>query len=108
MNEHSRVSDMSIDDDVIRSELYKRILAYLDNISNMGNIAIYEIKPDEEQRSDLVSFRHYGDSALSWLIMLVAGLDDSCENLPVGYEIELPPLSVVRRMIREVKELVHG
>lgn len=106
MNEHSRVSDMSISDDVIRAELYKRIFNYLDNKANIGNISIYTIKEDEKQRPDLVAHRHYGTHDLAWAVSLVSGLDDPCEDLPVGFEIELPPQSVIRTMIREVKEFV--
>lgn len=105
MTNYSRLSDMSIQDDIIRAELYKRILDYLNDPKNHAHIRYYEIKPDEETRPDLVSQRHYGTHELSWLISLVSGLDDSCEPMMVGYEIDLPPQSVVRTMIREVKEI---
>ena len=105
MPNHSRSSDLSISDDVIRAELYRRLLAYLDDSKNIGNIAIYEVKEDERQRSDLLSYRHYGTHELSWVVLIAAGLDDACTDLPVGYELELPPASVVREMIRDVKGL---
>lgn len=105
MTTYSRLSDMSIEDDIIRAELYKRILDYLNDANNNAHIRYYEIKPDEETRPDLVSQRHYGTQELAWLISLASGLDDPCEPLMIGCEIDLPPQSVVRSMIREVKEI---
>jgi len=35
--------------------------------------------------------------------MLVAGVDDSFDSLPVGYELEFPPVAIIRSMIREVR-----
>lgn len=100
----SRLSDMSIGDDILRVELYKGILAYLNNAANMDSFIVYEVKEDEETRPDLLSHRVFKTSELSWLVMLVAGVDDPFDSLPVGYELEFPPMAIVRSMIREVRE----
>jgi hypothetical protein len=99
----SRLSDMSIEDDVERVTLYKQILSYLSNADNSDSIIKYEIKVDEETRPDLLSYRVYSTPDLRWLVMLVAGNDDEFAVIPAGFYIYLPPLSAVRSIIREVR-----
>ena len=100
----SRLSDMSIDDDVLRVSLYKKILSYLSDSDNSDNIITYEIKEDEQSRPDLLSYRVYSTVDLRWLVMLVTGNDDEFASVSAGYDIYLPPLSVVRSYIREVRD----
>ena len=101
----SRLSDHFIKDDCFRTELYRRIFQYIDDMNNSDNLIIYEVKPDESERPDLLSYRVYGLPDLSWLVSLVSGLDDPLSPLPVGYEIVLPPLSFVRSSIRDVSAM---
>lgn len=101
----SRLSDLFIKDDCVRTELYKRIINYIADASNSSNLILYEIKTDERHRPDLVSYRAYGLSDMGWLVTLVSGLDDPLDALPVGFDIALPPVSFVRSAIREVSAM---
>ena len=100
----SRLSDMSIADDVLRVSLYKKLLSYLADPVNSDSLICYEIKEDEQARPDLLSYRVYNVPDLRWLVMLVTGNDDEFVPIPAGFNIYLPPLSVVRSAIREVKD----
>lgn len=104
MSVYSRLSDQSIEDDVLRVQLYKKVLEYLDDKQNSDDITLYEVKEDEEQRPELLAYRVFSDPALSWLVMLVAGNDDDLDIIPHGYDLAFPPLSVVRAIIREVRD----
>ncbi len=104
MSAYSRLSDQSIEDDILRVELYKKILAYLDDKTNADDITLYEVKEDEEQRPELLAYRVFGNPVLRWLVMLVAGIDDDLDIIPHGYDLAFPPLSVVRTFIREVRD----
>lgn len=100
----SRLSDMSISDDILRVTLYKKVLSYLSDADNSDSIITYEIKEDEQSRPELLAYRVYGSPDLRWLVMLVTGNDDEFAAVSAGYEIDLPPLSVVRSYIREVRD----
>lgn len=99
---NSRLSDLSVADDIKRVALYKAIQAYIRD--NPDELFQREVKSDEEYRVDLCSYRAYRTAELGWLIMLVCNMDDSLSGLPVGYVISLPPLPVVRSLIREVRD----
>lgn len=96
-----RLSDLSIEDHIWRAQLYTKILNY---VRTSKDSIFYELKEDEKTRPDLVSYRVYGVESLRWVVVLVAGNDDEFSPLPVGYRLVFPPISEVRRMIREVKE----
>lgn len=98
----SRLSDLSIPDDIKRVELYRQLLQYMAN--NPDDVLSVEVKQDERYRVDLLSQRAYRTPELDWLVMLCCAMDDSLAGLPVGYTIMLPPLSEVRRLIREVRD----
>ncbi|QUM78777.1 baseplate wedge protein 53 (plasmid) [Moritella sp. 24] len=103
-NVYSRLSDMSIEDDVLRVELYKKVLNYIESTANIDDIILYEVKEDEQHRPDLLAYRVFGNDDLRWLVMLVAGIDDDFEAIPAGYDLAFPPLAIVRTMIREVRD----
>jgi hypothetical protein len=98
----SRLSDLSIEDDIRRVQLYRQILAFIRD--NPGECRRYEVKADEEFRVDLASQRIYGTPELEWLVLLVCNMDDLLAGLPVGFSVLFPPLATVRQMIRAVKD----
>ncbi len=91
-----------IPDDMRRTELYRRILAYLSD--NTNDVKSYEVRADEQRRVDLCSYRIYGTIDLQWVIMLVCEMDDSLAGLPVGFTIKVPPIGYLQRLIREVRD----
>jgi hypothetical protein len=100
----SRLSDMSIIDDILRVTLYKSVLSYVENTDNINDLIVYEIKEDESDRPDLLSMRVYGTPELRWLVMLLTGNEDEFAPIESGNDVYLPPLSIVRTMIREVRD----
>lgn len=93
---------VEITDDIRRTDVYRRLLAYL---ADPSNTAIeYEIRQDEALRADLAAYRAYGVSELGWVLLLVCDIDDALSGLPVGYSVRLPPLSVLHQVIREVRD----
>lgn len=101
----SRLSDLSVEDDIKRVRLYQQILNFIRD--NPGDCRSYEVKADEEFRVDLASNRIYGTQELDWLVLLICNMDDMLAGLPVGFSILLPPLATVRRLIRAVKDGEH-
>lgn len=99
----SKLSDTSIEDPIIRVALYRRVMEYLADDSN--ETILHEVKEDEEYAPFLLSQRAYDVQELGWLVTLVAGQVDEFEPLPVSYALKLPPMPVVRSMIREVKDV---
>lgn len=99
MADISRLSDLNIEDDILRSVYYQSVIDYIDKPDS--NLSEYDLKEDEAYRPDLVSFRFYGTPDLDWLICLVCEIDDMAEPLPVGESIYLPPSAWVRRTMRQ-------
>ncbi|EGQ9764635.1 MULTISPECIES: baseplate protein [Vibrio] len=99
MSDLPRLSDLNIQDDILRSSYYRIVLDYVSSADS--DLAEYDVKIDEEFRPDLISYRHYGSADLGWLIMLICDLDDATEPLPVGETIYLPPSAWVRRTMRQ-------
>ena len=100
MNE-SRLSELNIEDAIIRASFYNRIQRYLSNPANNAELIKYTIKIDEKFRPDLISYRIYHDQNLDWLVALVCGIDDYRMPFPVGELIAVPSASWVRRNMRE-------
>lgn len=98
----SRVSDLRIEDDITRVDLYQKIFDYLNDNANRDLLVAYEVKADELTRADLTSQRIFGTVELQWLVLLVCGIDDELDGLPVGYTILLPSMAVVRRFVRSI------
>lgn len=98
----SRLSDLNIEDDVIRSYLYREILNAIRK--EAVNCQSYEIKPDEKYRADLVSLRVYGTIEASWLVMLLCDVEEGSDPLPVAADIQFPPASYIRERIRHFAE----
>ncbi|GAB1077914.1 baseplate wedge protein 53 [Shewanella algae] len=98
----SRLSDLQIADDVIRSYLYREILTGI-TTSNVKTTQ-YEIKGDEMYRPDLVSFRVYGHTELRWLVCLLCSVEDEEEPLPVSSVISFPDPTYIRDLIRHYAE----
>ncbi len=100
----SRLSDLNIDDPILRANFYRLVLDYL---SSKGAETIdYVVKLDEEYRPDLAAYRAFGSSELSWLIMLVGEVDDPFYGLPVGYVLTLPNKAWIRRTMRQFMDSV--
>ncbi|MCG6387514.1 hypothetical protein K6U51_11825 [Vibrio fluvialis] len=99
MSDLSRLSDMNIEDDVLRAAYYQRVNEYIN--STDSSLSEYDLKEDEEYRPDLVSYRIYGTVELGWLVCLVCDLDDVAEPLPIGETIYLPEAAWVRRSMRQ-------
>ncbi|MGL5538836.1 baseplate protein [Aeromonas veronii] len=95
----SRLSDMLITDDILRSYLYAAVLAMVRDHAET-DVITYEIRPDEEYRADLLAHRAYGTAELRWVVKLVVGVDDEADPLPVGTSIRLPSSAWVREKIR--------
>lgn len=95
----SRLSDLNIEDDILRAIYYRRVLSYVATIG--ADLFPYTIKIDEEYRADLVAYRSYGNSELRWVITLLTDIDDEANSLPVGDEIFLPTASWLRRDMRQ-------
>lgn len=93
---------IEIADDIMRSDVYRRLLSYLADPSNPA--IEYEVRQDESLRADLAAYRAYGTAELAWCLLLVCDIDDSLAGLPVGFSLRLPPLSVVHQVIREVRD----
>jgi len=98
----SRLSDESIVDPLLRPLLYRKLLAYVGDSTN--TLVEYEIKEDEETNPELLAYRLYGDGNLRWIVGVMTNLPDEFMPLPVGYTVNFPPLSVIARTIREVRE----
>ena len=100
-----RLNAYNVSDDLIRAELYKEIRDGAENKAD-GWIE-YEIQPDERLHPELVSYRFYGTDALKWVVLIVSGLDDMREGLPVGESIFLPPIAHVRKRIKHYSETTY-
>ena len=98
----SRLSDTQIEDVIIRSYLYQSILKAIEE--QTIRTTAYEIRHDELHRADLVSHRVYGTDEARWLVMLLCGIEDEEEPLPIGTEIAFPEVSFVRERIRHFSE----
>jgi hypothetical protein len=99
MADLSRLSDLNIEDDILRAVYYQQVSEYMDKPDS--DLSEYDLKEDEEYRPDLVSFRFYGTADLDWLVALACEQDDMAEPLPVGESIYLPPAAWVRRTMRQ-------
>lgn len=95
----SRLSDLQIDDDVIRSMLYADVLAHCRDESET-DVLTHGVLLDEEYRPDLVAYRVYGNEVMRWAVSLVADVEDEADPLPVGQTLRLPTAAWVRERIR--------
>ncbi|ENC6657591.1 baseplate protein [Aeromonas hydrophila] len=95
----SRLSDMQIEDDVIRSLLYSDVLAHC-RTEGETDVITHDVLQDEVYRPDLVAYRVYGNPVMRWAVSLVADVEDEAEPLPVGVTLRLPSAAWVRERIR--------
>lgn len=95
----SRLSDMQIEDDVIRSMLYADVLALVAD-PGQSDVIAHDVLMDEKYRPDLVAYRVYGNPVMRWAVSLVADVEDEAEPLPVGVVLRLPTAAWVRERIR--------
>lgn len=95
----SRLSDMQIEDDIIRSLLYADVLAHCRDDSEQ-DVVTHDVMLDEEYRPDLLAFRVYGTDVMRWAVSLVADVEDESDPLPVGVKLRLPSAAWVRERIR--------
>lgn len=98
MNKLSRLSDLNIEDDILRADFYQIIIKYLSNSNRIVKAKV--INPDEEWRHDLVSFRVYGTPDLRWMVGLICGVEDEAKPLPVGDLFYFPAATYIRREMR--------
>lgn len=98
-----RLSDLNIDDPILRAHYYKIVTAYID--ASDSDLATYEIKLDEEYRPDLVAYRALGTHDLAWLVSLACDVTDQAESLPVGEVVYLPYPVWIRRSMREFMDI---
>jgi hypothetical protein len=91
----SRLSDQNIDDPIIRSVMYRELL-----VSDKTDWVSHAIAVDEEYRPDLVSHRIYKTVDCRWVVLLIAGLTDELEALPVGVTSSYPPSYLIRKYIK--------
>lgn len=98
MSKISRLSDLNIEDDVLRADFYQRVLQYIN--SPNAEVTVRVIRPDEEWRQDLVSSRLYATVELRWLVALICDVEDDADPLPVAESFKFPPSSWIRREMR--------
>jgi hypothetical protein len=95
----SRLSDLNIEDVILRASFYRRVIDYVESPLS-EDLTTYTLKPDETYRPDLVSFRAFSTKELAWLVALVCDCDDMANPLPIGEQITLPSAVWVRRELR--------
>jgi hypothetical protein len=93
---NSRLSDLNVEDPIIRNAMYRDLMA-----SDKSDWINREIAVDEELRPDIASYRIYGTIECRWVVSLVAGVTDELEPLPVGISLSYPPANVVRKSIKK-------
>lgn len=98
----SRLSDFIIEDSVIRIELYRKLLHYVNTFGN--DVIEYEIKADEETNPELAAHRIYGLGELRWVLGIMCHVTDEFEPLPVGEAVKFPPLAIIQTTIRQVRD----
>lgn len=89
-----RLSPYNIEDDLLRTELYREIRAGGEDWKNR------EISMDEVLMPELTAHRFYGTDKLKWVVMVAAGLEDMREAMEAGSVIRLPSIVWVRQRIR--------
>lgn len=94
----SQLSDKNVDDLILRAQMYRDIRK--DIADGTVDAQTHEIKEDEVYRSDLISFRAYGRSDLSWLVDLVSNREDIAEPHVIGLNIRLPDSVYIRNKIK--------
>lgn len=98
----SRLSDLQIEDPILRAVFYQRVMDYIS--VNFADLNPYTIKIDEAYRYDLASMRAFNSKELAWLVALVAGNADMTEPLPIGETLYFPSAAWVRQDMREFIE----
>lgn len=94
----SRLDNQQIEDPVLRSFL-NRVVAEKASTYDTS-LTRYYIKPDEEYRPDLVSYRVFGTKELQWVVTLLSGNEDPAAAMTIGHEIRFPSLTWLREQIR--------
>lgn len=99
MTVRSRLSDLNIEDDIVRAYFYGDVLAYSQDKSKT-DCTDRAVLLDEVYRPDLLAYRVYGNPDLRWLVSLVADVEDEADPLPVGQVLRFPPAAWLRERIR--------
>ncbi|WP_318491929.1 hypothetical protein [Photobacterium leiognathi] len=94
-----RLSELNIEDDVLRGVFYGRVMDYI-NDPESPYMSV-TIRPNEEYRPDLVSYRVYGTVELRWLVGLMCAISDEAEPLPVGESFKFPDSLWIRQAMRQ-------
>ena len=97
-SELSRYSDLRIPENIMRTFLYRDLLAYVANHANA--VIEKEIFHDETLRADLIAHRIYQEKVLRWAVCLCVGVDDESTPIPVGDVFRFPPAVFIRERIR--------
>lgn len=99
MTELSRLSELNVEDDILRAYLFSAVLAHVADGTN-DELLEYEIRQDEAFRRDLAAYRVYGNADLRWVFSVVADVEDEADPLPVGTVLLLPTAAWLRETIR--------
>ena len=106
----SQLSDTNVTDLILRAQMYRDIRA--DIATGAVLVETHEIKEDEAYRSDLISYRFYGRSDLSWLVDLVANREDIAGPHIISALISLPDSVYIRNKIKTYSiiqgQLING
>jgi len=94
-NNLSRLSDLNIDDPILRNIMHRDLLA-----SDKTDWIARSMAVDEEYRPELASYRIYGTPECRWVVLLIAGLTDELDALPVGEPLLYPPAHLIRKKIK--------
>lgn len=98
MSDYSRLDDRYIEDPIIRSFMHNEVVAK--STSQDSDLQPYDIKPDEEYRTDLVAYRIWQTHELRWAVRIICGTEAEWDALPVGTTINVPTLAWLRDRIR--------
>ncbi|HBM2815644.1 TPA: baseplate protein [Enterobacter hormaechei subsp. xiangfangensis] len=98
-NTYSRLDDRSVEDPILRAIMHREILTQANSYDDVNNFS-YEIKLDEVWRSDLAAYRAWGSADLGWVIRLIAGHENLCEELQPGTIYSLPSAAWIRDRVR--------
>jgi hypothetical protein len=101
MDDISRLSPYNIEDDLVRSRLYREIR----DGQNATEWPVYTVQPVDELRPEFIAYKVYGTREMKWLIMIAASLDDMRERIEAGTALRLPKAVWVRKRIKYYSEL---
>lgn len=97
-----RLNALSITDDLIRAELYRRVREGQSN----PEWTEYTTDDTDRLRPEGIAYKVYGVdfTALKWIVCIAAGLDDWRDELEPNITIRLPSAAWIRKQIRELNQ----